>query len=163
MNPSIGLSIDTNNPNSANNKNSDIQHRQLTHGQNTLNSGDNEHGNIYMTLLFKFMDQLKQPLNLLLLLSALISLWMGQWDDCISITMAILIVVTVAFIQEYRSEKSLEALTQLVPHQCHVLRSGKWLLMDARDVVYGDVVQFHTGDRIPADLRVIEVGVFLCF
>jgi P-type Ca2+ transporter type 2C len=44
---------------------------------------------------------------------------MQQFDDAISITIAIIIVVTVAFIQEYRSEKSLEELKKLVPPECH--------------------------------------------
>jgi Ca2+-transporting ATPase len=51
--------------------------------------------------------------------SALVSVLMRQFDDAISIAIAILIVVTVAFIQEYRSEKSLEELKKLVPPECH--------------------------------------------
>lgn len=51
--------------------------------------------------------------------SALVSIIMQQFDDAISITIAIIIVVTVAFIQEYRSEKSLEELKKLVPPECH--------------------------------------------
>lgn len=51
--------------------------------------------------------------------SALVSIIMQQFDDAISITVAIIIVVTVAFIQEYRSEKSLEELKKLVPPECH--------------------------------------------
>lgn len=51
--------------------------------------------------------------------SALVSVIMQQFDDAISIATAILIVVTVAFIQEYRSEKSLEELKKLVPPECH--------------------------------------------
>ena len=43
---------------------------------------------------------------------------MGQYDDAISITIAIIIVVTVAFVQEYKSEKSLQELNKLVPHMC---------------------------------------------
>lgn len=51
--------------------------------------------------------------------SALVSICMKQYDDAISITIAIIIVVTVAFIQEYRSEKSLEELKKLVPPESH--------------------------------------------
>lgn len=71
---------------------------------------------------YHFNAKLSTPLYLLLLLqlgSALISIIMQQYDDAISITIAILIVVTVAFIQEYRSEKSLEELKKLVPPECH--------------------------------------------
>lgn len=78
---------------------------------------------------------------------------MGQIDDAISITMAIIIVVTVAFIQEYRSEKSLEALNKLVPHHCHLVRDGILSDVLANDLVPGDVVHFGIGDRIPADCR----------
>lgn len=56
---------------------------------------------------------------LLLLASALISVVMHQIDDAVSITVAIIIVVTVAFVQEYRSEKSLEELNKLVPPTCN--------------------------------------------
>nr|CAD7409275.1 unnamed protein product [Timema cristinae] len=61
----------------------------------------------------------KNPLIMLLLASAFVSVCMKQFDDAVSITVAIIIVVTVAFIQEYRSEKSLEELTKLVPPSCH--------------------------------------------
>jgi P-type Ca2+ transporter type 2C len=56
---------------------------------------------------------------MLLLASALVSVLMRQFDDAVSITVAIIIVVTVAFVQEYRSEKSLQELTKLVPPTCH--------------------------------------------
>ncbi|CAO3587856.1 unnamed protein product [Absidia cylindrospora] len=79
----------------------------------------------------------------------------GQMDDAISITMAILIVVTVAFVQEYKSEKSLEALNKLVPHYCHLIRNGQLSTVLGNDLVPGDLVQFGIGDRIPADCRLV--------
>lgn len=71
----------------------------------------------------KYLEQFKNPLILLLLGSALVSVSMKQFDDAISITVAIVIVVTVAFVQEYRSEKSLQELTKLVPPSCHWYRN----------------------------------------
>ncbi|XP_072587508.1 calcium-transporting ATPase type 2C member 2 isoform X2 [Vulpes vulpes] len=71
--------------------------------------------------------------------------------------MAVLIVVTVAFIQEYRSEKSLEELTKLVPPECNCIREGKLQHLLARDLVPGDIVSLSIGDRIPADIRLTEV------
>lgn len=67
----------------------------------------------------KYLEQFKNPLILLLLASAFVSVCMRQFDDAVSITVAIIIVVTVAFVQEYRSEKSLEELNKLVPPTCH--------------------------------------------
>ncbi|KAI9019021.1 PMR1-type calcium-transporting P-type ATPase [Hyaloraphidium curvatum] len=107
------------------------------------------------SLLSKFIDQFKNPLILLLFGSATISVLMGQFDDAISITLAIVIVVTVAFVQEYRSEKSLEELNKLVPHHCHVVRDGILSTQFAQELVPGDIVRFSTGDRIPADVRLV--------
>ena len=98
----------------------------------------------------------QDPMILLLLASACISLLLRQFDDAISIAVAIVIVVTVAFIQEYRSEKSLEALTMLVPPRCNCMREGKLLNFLARELVPGDIVHLNVGDRVPADLRIYE-------
>ncbi|EEB88635.1 hypothetical protein MPER_13436, partial [Moniliophthora perniciosa FA553] len=81
---------------------------------------------------------------------------MGNVDDAVSITVAVLIVLTVGFVQERRSEKSLEALNKLVPHHCHVIRSGNTHHILANELVPGDLVTFSTGDRIPADIRLIS-------
>ncbi|CDW56585.1 Calcium transporting ATPase type 2C [Trichuris trichiura] len=107
-------------------------------------------------LLKKYVDQFRNPLILLLLGSAFISIIMGQYDDAISITTAIVIVVTVAFVQEYRSEKSLDELTKLVPPVCTCLRDRREVSFAARELVPGDVVLLTMGDRVPADLRLLE-------
>ena len=87
----------------------DVLNRRSIHGINELNGDEEE------SLLWKFISSFYQdPLILLLIGSAVISFWMGNKDDAISITLAITIVVTVGFVQEYRSEKSLEALNKLV-------------------------------------------------
>ena len=81
-------------------------------------------------------------------------------------------LVIVGFVQERRSEKSLEALNKLVPHHCHVVRSvdvpeldtihltlnreGETLHVLANELVPGDLVRFGTGDRIPADIRLVD-------
>uniref|UniRef100_A0A8C8WUR3 P-type Ca(2+) transporter n=1 Tax=Panthera leo TaxID=9689 RepID=A0A8C8WUR3_PANLE len=110
-----------------------------------------------------FTFQFKNPLILLLLASALVSILTKEYGDAVSIAVAVLIVVTVAFIQEYRSEKSLEELTKLVPPEscrCEcvcVCLEGKLQHLLARDLVPGDIVSLSIGDRIPADLRLTEV------
>uniref|UniRef100_A0A1I8IVB4 Calcium-transporting ATPase n=1 Tax=Macrostomum lignano TaxID=282301 RepID=A0A1I8IVB4_9PLAT len=104
----------------------------------------------------KYLEQFKDPMILLLLCSAVISLLMRQFDDAVSISLAIVIVVTVAFIQEYRSEKALGALKKLVPYKCYCLRSGILQFLYARDLVPGDIVHLNVGCRVPADLRVFE-------
>ncbi|KAF7544571.1 hypothetical protein G7Z17_g9851 [Cylindrodendrum hubeiense] len=73
-------------------------------------------------LWLRFVKQFQEPLILLLLVSAVASLLLGNMDDSISITVAVTIVVTVGFVQEYRSEKSIEALNNLVPNHAHLVR-----------------------------------------
>ncbi|OAA35317.1 calcium-transporting ATPase type 2C member 1 [Beauveria brongniartii RCEF 3172] len=146
-------------------------------------------------LWLRFLKQFQEPLIVMLLVSAGASLLLGNTDDAISITVAVTIVVSVGFIQEYRSEKSIEALNHLVPNHAHLLRSsphkssspkGPALpsnVTNAQDIgdpgtktpedsvldatsskvmasqlVPGDLVLFTTGDRIPADVRVIKAA-----
>lgn len=73
-------------------------------------------------LWLRFIKQFQEPLIVLLLVSAGTSLLLGNTDDAVSITVAVTIVVTVGFVQEYRSEKSIEALNHLVPNHAHLVR-----------------------------------------
>ncbi|KAI0629557.1 calcium-transporting ATPase [Trametes polyzona] len=128
-----------------------VQELLATHGYNEFTVSTPE------PLLIKFAKTIyENPLILLLCGSAVVSAVMGNIDDSVSITVAVLIVLTVGFIQEQRSEKSLEALNKLVPHHCHLIRDGKPLHLLANELVPGDIVTFTTGDRIPADVRLIS-------
>jgi Ca2+-transporting ATPase len=76
-------------------------------------------------LWLRFAKQFQEPLIVLLLVSAGTSLLLGNMDDAISITVAVTIVVSVGFVQEYRSEKSIEALNHLVPNHAHLVRGTR--------------------------------------
>ncbi|KAI4571962.1 hypothetical protein MJG53_014068 [Ovis ammon polii x Ovis aries] len=128
-----------------------VTQRRLVHGWNEFVADNTE------PVWKKYLDQFKNPLILLLLASALVSILTKKYEDAISIAVAVLIVVTVAFIQEYRSEKSLEELTKLVPPECNCIREGKLQHLLARDLVPGDIVSLSIGDRVPADIRLTEV------
>jgi P-type Ca2+ transporter type 2C len=65
--------------------------------------------------------------------------------------------MTVGFIQEYRSEKSLAALNKLVPHNAHLIRYSKLSTIPAALLVPGDLVRLNIGDRAPADIRLVTV------
>uniref|UniRef100_A0A8D1A363 Calcium-transporting ATPase n=1 Tax=Sus scrofa TaxID=9823 RepID=A0A8D1A363_PIG len=128
-----------------------VTQRRLVHGWNEFVADNTE------PVWKKYLGQFKNPLILLLLASALVSVLTREYEDAVSIAVAVLIVVTVAFIQEYRSEKSLEELTKLVPPECNCIREGKLQHLLARDLVPGDIVSLSIGDRIPADIRLTEV------
>ena len=98
-------------------------------------------------VLSSLVSQAKEPLILMLLSSALISVFLGNTTDAISIGIALLIVSLVAAVQEYRSEAALEKLANLVPPTCTVLRDGR--VMDgflARELVVGDLILLATGE-----------------
>ncbi len=104
----------------------------------------------------KFLSTFQDPLIALLLASGAVSILMGSYDDAVSIFVAVSIVGTVAFVQEYRSEKSLAALKVLVPPHSTCLRDGFTNDILASDLVPGDLILLQAGDRIPADCRLIE-------
>ena len=112
---------------------------------------DSEH------LALKFAKQVyENPLILLLLGSALVSALLGSYDDAVCVVIAVTIVLTVGFVQEQRSEKSLEALNKLVPHYCNLIRNGQPVKPLANALVPGDLITFTVGDRVPADVRLIS-------
>ena len=105
---------------------------------------------IVLPVLNAFSSQLREPLILMLLFSAALSLFLGNAADAISIALALSIVSLVAAIQEYRSERALEKLNDLVPPLCTVVRDGRAVdHYPADKLVMGDLVVLSTGDCIP--------------
>ncbi len=102
------------------------------------------------------VEQFKNVLILILLGATAISLFLGHGIESVVIAVIVLFAVLLGFIQEYRAERAIEALRQMAAPTAKVLRDGREVPIPARDVVPGDVVILHTGDRIPADGRIIE-------
>ena len=101
----------------------------------------------FYPILGAFISQFNEPLNIMLLVSAAISLILKQTADAISIGLALTIVSLVAAVQEYRSEAALEKLSDLVPHTCTVMRDGQ--VRDnypAKNLVVGDSILLSTGE-----------------
>jgi len=103
-----------------------------------------------------FVSELKNPLILTLIVISFVYYFTGGVHEAI-ITIAIVLVNSViGFVQEYKSEKSLQKLCKYIRYWAKVLRDGKVVEVDTRYIVPGDIVLVETGDRIPADLRLIE-------
>eukprot|EP01084_Bolivina_argentea_P072574 131779_1 len=128
----------------------EAKRRLKMNGMNELDKSDPE------SLISKFLSTFKDPLIGLLLGSGAVSVLMGAYDDAVSIFLAVSIVSTVAFVQEYRSEQSLAALKVLVPPHAMCLRNGYTNDILACDLVPGDIILLQSGDRIPADCRLLE-------
>jgi Ca2+-transporting ATPase len=128
----------------------EADHRRRIVGDNEIKDDDEE------SLFSKFLEKFKEPMILLLLGSAAVSLLLGQFDDAASIILAVTIVCTVAFVQEYRSDKAINSLRSLTKHKATVCRDGELRVIDAVEIVPGDLVHLSVGDRVPADIRIIE-------
>ena len=74
----------------------------------------------------------------------------------LAILMVILINGLFAFLQEYKSDRALEMLQQLIAQRCRIIRDGKLSEIEARDLVPGDVIVLEEGDLVPADARLLE-------
>jgi P-type Ca2+ transporter type 2C len=80
----------------------------------------------------------------------------GHGIESIVIAVIVLFAVFLGFIQEYRAERAIEALREMAAPTASVLRDGVEIKIPARELVPGDVILLHTGDRIPADARLLE-------
>lgn len=102
------------------------------------------------------LDQFRNVLTLILLAATAISLVLGHGVESLVIAIIILFAVVLGFVQEYRAERAIEALRQMAAPTAAVLRNGVETRIPARELVPGDVMLLHTGDRVPADARLIE-------
>ena len=105
-----------------------------------------------------FLSQFTSPLVIMLILASLASYFIAhEVVDTILIVAIILLNGIFGFIQEYKAERSIEMLKTMVPYKVKVIREGKEKIIDFEDVVPGDVVILEEGDKVPADMRLIEV------
>ncbi len=102
------------------------------------------------------LEQFKNVLIIILLIATVISFFLGHGLESIVIAIIVLFAVLLGFVQEYRAERAIEALRQMTAPTATVVRDGEEVRLPARDLVPGDVILLHTGDRIPADARLIE-------
>ncbi|MEW5789646.1 MAG: HAD-IC family P-type ATPase [Pseudomonadota bacterium] len=104
----------------------------------------------------RFLEQMLQPLVLVLIAAGLVTAFLGEWVDSGVILGVVLINALVGYIQEGRAESALAALARAVASEVTVLRDGARRRMDAAGLVPGDVVWLAAGDKVPADLRLLQ-------
>ncbi|MEE8569610.1 MAG: cation-translocating P-type ATPase [Candidatus Bathyarchaeia archaeon] len=109
-------------------------------------------------LLQLFLDQIKDAFVILLLVASVMSYIIGEMADAIMIVLIVVIVVVIGFIQEYRSEKALEALKKLTAPTARLMRDGATLTVPSSEVVPGDIILLEAGDRVPADARLLNIA-----
>ena len=119
-------------------------------GPNELQEGKKK------TIAGILLAQFKDVMILILLAAAIIAGIIGDLTDTIVILIIVLLNAVIGFIQEYRAEKSMQALKKMAVTQCRVIRDGNSTSLSASLLVPGDVVLLEAGNSVPADLRIIE-------
>ena len=130
--------------------------RQEKYGPNKLKEAEKA------TLLQKFLNQLKDPMLIILMIAAGVSALTGmlsgenEWAEVIIILTVVLLNAILGVIQESKAEAAIEALQTMTAATCKVLRDGKMVILHSDELVPGDVVLLEAGDAVPADGRIIE-------
>lgn len=128
----------------------EAQRRQKQVGLNKLAEGKKR------SLIGLFFEQFNDFMVWVLLVATIISGLLGEYTDAIAIIAIVILNAILGFVQEVRAEKSLAALKKLSAPTAKVLRNGNWQRIDAEKLVPGDIVSLESGDRIPADLRLLK-------
>ncbi len=106
-------------------------------------------------------SQLDNPLVRVLVLAALLTAGLGAYVDSLVIAAVVVVNAVVGFLQETRAESALDALRSLVHTRATVVRSGREEVVDAEELVPGDLVLLRAGDAVPADLGLVHVEELL--
>jgi P-type Ca2+ transporter type 2C len=133
------------------------QERQAQYGPNELKK---EKGKSPLKIL---LEQFTDILMIILLFAVVLSIGVGIYQNSTNemIDAAIILIIVIAsaalgFTQEYRSEKAVEALKKMTAPTASVLRDGKEVRIPATQLVPGDIILLYTGDKVPADGRLLE-------
>ncbi len=102
------------------------------------------------------LDQFKNVLILILLVAVALSIALGHTTEAIVISVIVLLAALLGFVQEYRAERAIEALREMAAPTATVFRAGKEQSVPARELVPGDLMVLHAGDKVPADGRLTE-------
>lgn len=124
--------------------------RLLLHGPNELMEQKRRSG-VQMFLL-----QFRDIMIFILFIAAIIATLAGDFKDAIIILVIIVLNAIAGFVQEYRAEKAMDALKSMSVSRARVRRGKNIFDITAADIVTGDAVLLEAGDRVPADLRIIE-------
>lgn len=129
----------------------EVAHRQIYWGPNRLTPPQRR------GLLMRFLMQFHNILLYVMMTAAIITAFLGQWVDTMVLMMAVIINALIGFIQEGKAESALEAIRAMLSPHATVIRDGQRREIDASELVPGDCVVLSSGDRVPADLRLIDV------
>lgn len=132
----------------------EVNNRLSTFGKNTISVAKKAVG------LKIFLNQLKSPLILVLIVAGIITLAISHYRDAIFIFIAVIVNSTLGFYQENKAERALSELKTYLKQRARVIRDGQEREIDAEELVPGDIIRLAQGDRVPADARVMFINDF---
>ena len=128
----------------------EAEHRLATHGPNRLAEAPTP------SALMRLLRQFNNVLLYVLMAAATVTAFMGHWVDTGVIAAVVVLNAVIGFVQEGKAEAALQAIRHMLSPHAVVLRNGHPTDLDAAQLVPGDVVQLASGDRLPADVRLLE-------
>lgn len=132
-----------------------VAERQAKYGPNRLRDQEKK------SLAKRIIEQINDPLIMILMVAMAISVMLHEIGDAIIIVTVVALNAAVGIIQEGKAGKAVEALKQIAEPHAQVYREGVQKDIPAQELVPGDIVLLESGNRVPADLRIIEsIGVF---
>lgn len=132
--------------------NSEASKRLEKYGLNELKEEKKKHP------IFVFLIQFADILIILLLIAAIAAFIIDDVIDCCVILIVVFLNAVIGFIQEYRAEKAMEKLKSLVSTEAVVKRNGELIKIPGTELTIGDIVVIEEGDKIPADILLIETN-----
>ncbi|MEJ2097691.1 MAG: HAD-IC family P-type ATPase, partial [Deltaproteobacteria bacterium] len=106
--------------------------------------------------VIRFLLQFKQPLVIILLAATLITLFLAEYIDAGVIFAVVMVNAIIGFVQEAKAMKAIEALSRAMTSEATIIRDGRKIRIAAVQLVPGDLVLLQSGDKVPADLRLIQ-------
>ena len=103
-----------------------------------------------------FFRQFINPFTFILGLAAVLSFMFGEYDDAGIIIGIVMLNSILSFIQEYKSEKAIDKLGNLIEHRCIVIRDNKHKIIETFEIVIDDLLILKHGDVVPADAKIID-------
>ncbi|MGM0446544.1 MAG: cation-translocating P-type ATPase, partial [Bacillota bacterium] len=132
----------------------EVEKRLEKYGLNVLPKPKERHP------IIKFLSHYNNVLIYVLLGAAVITAYLGHWVDTSIILVVVFINGLISYIQEGKAEQAIEAVKNMLSLNANVKREGQISEYDAKQIVPGDIVYLKSGDKIPADLRLIKVNDF---
>lgn len=126
--------------------------RLASHGENRLPAPKTR------PVLLRFLAHFHNVLIYVLIGAGLVTAFLQHWIDTVVILAVVIINAAIGFIQEGRAEQAMEAIRDMLTPHASVLRGGKRVTVDGDTLVPGDIVVLEAGDKVPADLRVVQAS-----